>query len=184
MGSCEDIDLQTLDDCDYVKHGFCIWINNEPAKAIDFLDKRKEKLSVEYVKVLLKFFNALISFDRNKITEVSTMLRDLEQKCSPEQGWFNAIRTKLFGQQRESSKRKSILEELERKIILADTLLCSSILTGISCDVSSYIKAAMTIRKSWKIYSKIFNEIQDLCKDSPQMGKIGENFRFRDFSFT
>lgn len=163
MGSCEDLELVTLNDCDYVKHGFCIWLNNEPVKAIDFLEKRKEKLSVNYGSVLLQFFNALISFDRNKISNVSVMLHELEQKCSPTQSWFKSIRTKLFGDQRDNSSRKSILEELEREIILADTLLCSSIIIGISCDVSSYIKAALILRRAWKIYDTIFSEINDLC---------------------
>lgn len=181
MGSCEDLDLETLNDCDYVKHGFSMWINNEPVKAIDFLEKRKEKLSVEYGVVLLHFFNALISFDRNKIAETSIMLRDLERKCSQEQGWFKSIRTKLFGEQRECSRKKSILEEIEREIILADSLLCSSILIGISCDVSSYIKAALILRRAWKIYNTVFNEIHNLCKqyfcDDSQM-EIGECFFF------
>ena len=164
MGSCEDLDLESLNDCDYVKHGFYLWINNEPVKAIDFLEKRKDKLSVEYGAVLLHFFNAVISFDRNKIAEVAIMLRDFERKCSPvHEGWFKSIRTKLFGEARECSTRKSILEELEREIILADSLLCSSILIGISCDVSSYVKAALTLRKAWKIYNSVFNEINNLC---------------------
>lgn len=181
MGSCENLDLETLNDCDYVKHGFCMWINNEPLKAIDFLEKRKEKLSVEYGAVLLHFFNALISFDRNKIAEASIIIRDFERKCSPDQGWIQSIRSKLFGDQRECSTRKSILEELEREIILADTLLCSSILIGISCDVSSYIKAALILRRAWKIYNTIFNEIHDLCNQyfcdgsQMEMGKLNIN---------
>lgn len=163
MESCEDLNLESLGDCDYVKHGFCMWINNEPARAIDFLEKRKDTLSVDYGAVLLHFFNALISFDRNKIAEASMMLRELEKKCTPEQGWLQSIRTKLFGEQRDFVTRKSILNQLEREIILADTLLCSSILIGISCDVSSYIKAALILRRAWKIYNQIFKEIHDLC---------------------
>lgn len=163
MESCEDLNLESLGDCDYVNHGFCMWINNEPARAIDFLEKRKDTLSVDYGAVLLHFFNALISFDRNKIAEASMMLRELEKKCTPEQGWLQSIRTKLFGEQRDFVTRKSILNQLEREIILADTLLCSSILIGISCDVSSYIKAALILRRAWKIYNQIFKEIHDLC---------------------
>lgn len=163
LGSLEDLNLDSLSDCDYVKHGFSTWINNEPVKAIEILERRKEILSVEYGAVLLHFFNALISFDRTKINEASIMLRELEKKCTPEQGWLQSIRTKLFGEQRNYMTRKSILDELEREIILADTLLCSSILIGISCDVSSYIKAALILRRAWKIYNQIFKEIQDLC---------------------
>lgn len=175
MGSCDDLNLETLGDCDYVKHGFCMWINNEPVQAIDFLEKRKEILSVEFGAVLLHFFNALISFDRNKIAEASLLLHELERKCAPDQGWLQSIRTKLFGGQRGNMTRKSILNELEKEIILADTLLCSSILIGISCDVSSYIKAVLILRRAWKIYNQVFEEIHELCKqyssDNSQNGK-------------
>lgn len=175
MESCEDLSLETLSDCDYVKHGFCMWINNEPVQAIDFLEKRKESLSVEFGAVLLHFFNALISFDRHKIAEASILLRELERKCAPEQGWLQSIRTKLFGGQRDFMTRKSILKELESEIILADTLLCSSILIGISCDVSALIKAALILRRAWKIYNQIIEEIHELCKqnfsDDTEIGK-------------
>ena len=165
MESCEDLSLEALSDNDYVKQGFCLWINNEPLKAIEFLEKRNESLSVEYGAALLQFFNALISFDRNKIGDASLLLRELERKCTPEQGWFKSIRTKLFGEQRDFASRKSILNELEREIILADVLLCSSILIGISCDVSSYIKAALILRRVWKIYNQVFKEIHELCTE-------------------
>jgi hypothetical protein len=163
MESCEDLNLSSLNDCDYVKQGFCLWINNKPTQAIDFLEQRKDCLIADYGAVLLHFFNALISFDRSKMNEASVLLRELEKKCNPEQGWLKSIKTKLFGEQRDYVSRKSILNELEREIILADTLLCSSILIGISCDVSSYIKAALILRRAWKIYNQIFKEIHELC---------------------
>lgn len=164
MGSCDDLNLESLNDCDYAKHGFCMWINNEPVNAIDFLNKRKEVLSVEYSAVLLNFFNALISFDRNKIAQSFTDLREFEKKCTPpDQSWLKSIQTRLFGEQRNESK-KSIVDGLEREIILADTLLCSSILIGISGDVSSYIKAALVLRKAWKIYTQVFKDIAELCQ--------------------
>lgn len=166
MESSEDLNLESLNDCDYISQGFCTWINNEPVKAIDFLEKRKEILCVEYAAVLLKFFNALISFDRNKIANASVALREFEKKCSPDQGWLKSIRTKLFGEQRSDVSKKSILDGLEREIILADTLLCSSILIGISGDVSSYIKAALVLRKAWKIYIQVFKEIQELWEEN------------------
>lgn len=175
MESCEDLNLDSLNDCDYVKHGFCLWINNDSKEAIDFLEKRKDCLSAEYGAVLLHFFNALISFDRNKITEASLMLRELEKKCTPEQGWLKSIRTTLFGEQRDYVSRKSILNELEREIILADVLLCSSILIGVSCDVSSYIKAALILRRAWKIYNQIFKEIHELCAQYSSDGSQMDN---------
>lgn len=174
MGSCEDVNLESLNDCDYVKQGFYLWINNEPVKAIDFLDKRKCVLSVEYASVLLKFFNAIISFDRHKINEVGVLLRELEKKCTPEQGWLKSIRTRVFGETREFLSKKSMIEEIEKEIILADTLLCESILVGISCDISSYIRAGLILRRAWKIYNNIFIEINEYFTDGLQL-ETGKN---------
>lgn len=174
MGSCEDVNLESLSTCEYVKQGFALWINNEPVKAIDFLDKRSSVLSVEYASVLLKFFNAIISFDRHKLSEVGLLLRDLEKKCTPEQGWLKSIRTRVFGETREFLSRKSIIESLEKEIILGDCLLCQSILIGLSCDISSYIKAALILRRAWKIYNQIFNEINEYFDAGLQL-EAGKN---------
>lgn len=169
-----------LNDCEYVKQGFRLWICNEPTQAIDFLNKRKDSsLNVDYARSLLHVFNALISFDRNKIAEASLLMKDLERKCTPDQGWLKSIKTKLFGDSQPTT-RKFILSSIEKEIILGDSLLCSAILVGIPCDVASILKSALILRRAWKIYHSTFKEIHNLCNqffDGSSPIELGKNTR-------
>jgi Protein of unknown function (DUF3808) len=162
--SCEDLDCENLSDLDYAKEGISKYLNNEPLTAIDYLDKRKDtSLLINYCSALLQVTNAVISFDRTKISSASAVLRDIEKKCESS-GWLQTLKSRIFGSHHQGRfLQKSLLDELEKQIILADVLLCNAILTSLDFEVSSYIKAALILRRAWKIYHQTFKQIQDLC---------------------
>lgn len=163
--SCENLDLESLCDSDYIEHSFSLYLNNEQLLAIEFLEKRKKKsLIIDYAACLLRVFNSLITLDKKKIVETSLLLKEVEKKCiahSP--GWINSIK-KLFRSSKDFTHRKSIIDEIERDIILADILLCSSVLSIVEFDVSNYIKAALTLRRAHKIYCQTMRKIHELCR--------------------
>lgn len=165
--SCENLDFESLSDLEYVKNGLNLYLNNEPLEAIEFLRKRSENsLLINYVWCLLQVFNALITLDKHKITEASTLLRELERKCLSEApGWFKSIKTLFRNQRVLFTRKKSIIEDLERDIILADVLLCSAVLSIVEFDVSNYIKAALTLRRAHKIYHQTMRKIHELCSE-------------------
>lgn len=169
--SCENLDFESLSDLEFAKYGLSLYLNNEPLQAIELLEKRNS-LVIDYVVCLLQVFNALISFDKNKIAETSTLLKELERKCLAEQpSWFRSIKTLFRNQRTLFTRKKSIIEDLERDIILADVLLCSAVLSIVEFDVSNYIKAALTLRRAHKIYHQTMKKIHELCsqfaEDSP-----------------
>lgn len=163
--SCENLDLESLCDLDYIKHGLSLYLNNEQSLAIEFLERRKEKsLVIDYSACLLRVFNSLITLEKNKIAETTLLLRDLERKCIAEQpGWIKSIKTLFRSSRGLVAHRKSIIDDIERDIILADILLCSSVLSIVEFDVSNYIKAALTLRRAQKIYCGTMRKIHDLC---------------------
>lgn len=163
--SCENLDLESLCDLDYVKHGLSLYLNNEQLLAIEFLERRKEKsLVIDYAACLLRVFNSLITLDKNKISETTLLLRDLERRCIAEQpGWIKSIKTLFRSSRGLVTHRKSIIDDIERDIILADVLLCSSVLAIVEFDVSNYIKAALTLRRAHKIYCHTMRKIHELC---------------------
>lgn len=166
--SCENLDLENLSDLEYVKSGINFYLNNEPTYAIEFLEKRKEKsLIINYAVCLLHVANALISLeDKNKLSEANALLKELERKCIAEQpGWLRSITTTLFRQRTLFTRKKSIIEDIERDIMLADVLLCSAVLSIIEFDVSNYIKAALTLRRAYKIYHQTMKKIHELCSE-------------------
>ena len=81
---------------------------------------------------ILYLQNAIISWETNKIEEAQKLLRDLEKHCTTDNGWLKSMRVKLFG---SSQPAKTLAESLEEQIILADSQLCTSILTGLTQDI-------------------------------------------------
>lgn len=67
-----------------------------------------------------------------KIEIAQDMLRDLEKRCTPTTGWIQTLRTRIFGQ---DSTLKPTGDMLEEKIIIADALMCSAILTLLTQDI-------------------------------------------------
>lgn len=161
--SCENLDFES--ELEFVKYGLGLYLNNEPLQAIEWLEKRGENsLVIDYVVCLLQVFNALISLDKNKIAETSSLLKELERKCIAEQpSWLRSIKTLFSNHRALFTRKKSIIENLERDIILADVLLCSAVLSIVEFDVSNYIKAALTLRRAHKTYHQTMKKIHELC---------------------
>lgn len=86
----------------------------------------------ENYEIFLKSQNSVISYETNKIEESQILLKSLEKKCAGDVGWLKSVRSKFFGQNDEPIK--SLPELLEEQIILADTQLCSAILTFLTQD--------------------------------------------------
>lgn len=63
-------------------------------------------------------------------------MRDLEKHCTNDNGWLKSVRVKLFG---SNQPAKTLAESLEEQIILADSQLCTSILTGLTQDIGGLV---------------------------------------------
>jgi hypothetical protein len=160
--SCENLDFESLSDTEYVRECLYLYLNNEPLRSIDLLEKRKEKsLIANYGYVFVHFVTSIISFNRAKLTEASVNLKDLERKCALEQpGWLASLKLKVFRNQQRYVDWQTLLDELDRDVILADTLLCTTVFQILE---SNYIKSILSIRRAFKIYTQTFKQINDLC---------------------
>lgn len=63
------------------------------------------------------------------------MLKELEQKCSLNNGWLNTIRVRWFGR----AESRSLAITIEEQIIAADAYLNQAILTFFTQDISGYL---------------------------------------------
>lgn len=104
--------------------------------------------------------NSVISYETNKIEESQVLLKSLEKKCAVDVGWLKSVRSKFFGQ--NEVPIKSLPELLEEQIILADTQLCSAILTFLTQDFQGLVKGSWLLRKAWKVYQHTYSQIYDL----------------------
>lgn len=102
-----------------------------------------------------------MSFEEDKLTLAISTLKEVEKRCVAETGWFKQMMPKVFGTS-ESTSTKSLAEELETQIILADSQVCMGILTFLQQDFSGYFKAGWVLRKAWKVYQKVYKDVQAL----------------------
>jgi len=84
------------------------------------------------------------------------MLKELEKRCTYEYGFLKSVKTRIFGTSAPIKPLQTILEE---QIILADSQLCSAILTFLTNDISGLMKGSWLLRKAWKVYQQTYNQI-------------------------
>ncbi|XP_030754326.1 tetratricopeptide repeat protein 39C-like isoform X1 [Sitophilus oryzae] len=149
------------------KEGINLIINNNHAEA--------EALFLQYPNSLVMFagysfavfMDALMSFEEEKLTKAILVLREVEKRCTTENGWFKSISQKVFGGSTDNTQ--SISDQMETQIILADSQVCLAILTFLQQDISGYFKGGWILRKAWKVYQKTYREILSLYRE-----RIGE----------
>lgn len=101
-----------------------------------------------------------MSFEEDKLNQALCYLKEAEKKCSVDSGWLNSLRAKVIG-----SDLPNLGQQLESQIILADSYVLIAILTFLQQDLSGYFRGGWILRKSWKLYHEIYNEISKLYKD-------------------
>lgn len=99
-----------------------------------------------------------MSFEEDKLNLAISMSKEVEKRCVTETGWLKQVIPKVFGTS-ESTPTKSLAEQLETQIILADSQVCVGILTFLQQDFSGYFKAGWVLRKAWKVYQKVYKEV-------------------------
>ena len=65
---------------------------------------------------------------------------------------------------KEVQQMLSAHDKLHCKAIIADCILFESVLVFLKQGLTSYVKGGYLLRKAYKIYKKIFDETEQLCK--------------------
>lgn len=106
------------------------------------------------------FQNALTTFEDDKLAEALSCLKETEKRCAMQTGWLKSMKTRVFGVENAFSHA----DDLETQIILADSQLCIATLTFLQQDIAGFFKGGWVLRKSWKVYQHVYNEISELYK--------------------
>lgn len=79
---------------------------------------------------------------------------------------------------------------LERQIVLADTKVCSAMLTLLQQEVSGYVRGGWMMRKAWRIYQHTYLQILQLYRRTFGTNPTGSLFyliynfsQYSDFSY-
>lgn len=100
------------------------------------------------------------------------MLRELEQRCATNSTWLQSIRSMLFrggtttSSASDTGPSRSLVERLEHQIVIADVQLCSAILTFLTQDISGMMRGSWLLKRAWKIYQSVYQQIYALYRDS------------------
>lgn len=97
-------------------------------------------------------------FDDRKVSEAIEKIKKIEEQCVTQIGWVKSFKNKLFYTQ-GSNNHKSLEQTLEEKIVLADALVCQSLLTFLHNDFASYMKGGWALRRAWKVYQHTYEQL-------------------------
>lgn len=147
------------------KKGIRMLINNNAKDAQDLFSQFPDSLPMCAGYSFATFMDALMTFEDDKLQLATCVLKEVERKCTAENGWFKSVK-KAFG----NNDNTTLAESLETQIILADSQVCLAILTFLQQDISGYFKGGWVLRKAWKVYQNTYSQILQLYKEI-----VGEN---------
>lgn len=128
-----------------------------------------------------------MTFEDEKLLIAVETLKKTERECAGDIGWLKSITSKVFRSEEpptsgvsrrivikllENSLIKHIwrlfqneyARRLERQIIVADTKVCSAMLTLVQQQVSGYVRGGWMMRKAWRVYQHTYLQILHLYR--------------------
>lgn len=102
---------------------------------------------------------------------------DSAQRCLETTKKFCTSHNKKFAFFSSSSTpsldKLSIHERIHRRCIVADCLLFEAIVVFLKQGITSYVKGGYLLRKAWKAYEKIYQEMEQLCSCPSPISRTG-----------
>ena len=99
-----------------------------------------------------------MSFEDDELDRAYKLLESTEKFC--------AI-SRSFSRSKSTTAQQDLVsfhERLCRRTIIADCLLFEAILVFLKQGFTSYVKGGYILRKAWKLYEKIYMEVEQLCQ--------------------
>ncbi|XP_058294542.1 tetratricopeptide repeat protein 39C isoform X3 [Hylobates moloch] len=111
----------------------------------------------------VSFLNAMMTFEEEKMQLACDDLKTTEKLCeSEEAGVIETIKNKIKKNVDVRKSAPSMVDRLQRQIIIADCQVYLAVLSFVKQELSAYIKGGWILRKAWKIYNKCYLDINAL----------------------
>nr|XP_040126371.1 tetratricopeptide repeat protein 39C [Ictidomys tridecemlineatus] len=111
----------------------------------------------------VSFLNAMMTFEEEKMQLACDDLKTTEKLCeSEEAGVIETIKNKIKKNVDVRKSTPSMVDRLQRQIIIADCQVYLAVLSFVKQELSAYIKGGWILRKAWKIYNKCYLDINAL----------------------
>ncbi|XP_066585214.1 tetratricopeptide repeat protein 39C-like [Prorops nasuta] len=136
-------------------------LNNNIEGAEALFDKYPHSFHVKAGRCFVLFMNALMTFEEDKLVHAMTLLKDMERECAGDIGWLKSMKSKVFKAEETGAE---YVHKLERQIVLADSQVCSAILTFLQQELTGYVRGGWMLRKAWRVYQHAYSQISQLYR--------------------
>ncbi|CAL1687001.1 unnamed protein product [Lasius platythorax] len=146
-------------DWNIARTGISLLLNNKIEEAEALFTEHPHSFHVKAGRCFVLFMNALMTFEDDKLQQAMLLLKDMERECASDIGWLKSVKSKVF---RAEETGKDYVNKLERQIVLADSQVCSAILTLLQQELTGYVRGGWMLRKAWRVYQHAYTQISQL----------------------
>ncbi|XP_067213020.1 tetratricopeptide repeat protein 39C-like [Linepithema humile] len=148
-------------DWSVARTGISLLLNNKTEEAEALFTEHPHSFHVKAGRCFVLFMNALMTFEDDKLQQAMLLLKDMERECASDIGWLKSMKSKVF---RAEETGKEYVNKLERQIVLADSQVCSAILTLLQQELTGYVRGGWMLRKAWRVYQHAYTQISQLYR--------------------
>lgn len=109
-----------------------------------------------------------MAFDEDAMEAAYKCLEGTERFCD-----LGNKKLSFFSNSSLKAEQLSAHEKLHRRAIIADCILFEAILVFLKQGLTSYVKGGYLLRKAYKMYQKIYQETEKLCKQPSPISRPG-----------
>ncbi|XP_029447004.1 tetratricopeptide repeat protein 39C [Rhinatrema bivittatum] len=156
--------LSAADDVELALAGINMLLNNGFKESDQLFRKyRNHSPLMSFGASFVSFLNAMMTFEEEKMQTACDDLKTTEKLCeSEEMGVIETIKNKIKKNVTAGRSAQSMVDRLQRQIIVADCQVYLAVLSFVKQELSAYIKGGWILRKAWKIYNKCYVDINAL----------------------
>ncbi|KAM9632497.1 tetratricopeptide repeat protein 39C isoform 2-T2 [Trichechus inunguis] len=153
-----------LQDAELALAGINMLLNNGFRESDQlFKQYRNHSPLMSFGASFVSFLNAMMTFEEEKMQLACDDLKTTEKLCeSEEAGVIETIKNKIKKNVDVRKSAPSMIDRLQRQIIIADCQVYLAVLSFVKQELSAYIKGGWILRKAWKIYNKCYLDINAL----------------------
>ncbi|XP_015189345.1 PREDICTED: tetratricopeptide repeat protein 39C-like isoform X2 [Polistes dominula] len=160
----------TISEWSVARTGISLLLNNKTEEAEALFTGHPHSFHVKAGRCFVLFMNALMSFEDDKLQQAMLLLRDMERECANDIGWLKSMKNRVF----KAEESSEYIDKLERQIVLADSQVCSAILTLLQQELTGYVRGGWMLRKAWRVYQHTYVQISQLYRRT--FGNVPSDF--------
>ncbi|KAG7525487.1 tetratricopeptide repeat protein 39C-like [Solea senegalensis] len=175
--SVEPETAELINDAELALIGINMLLNNGFKESDDLFRKyRNYSPLMSFGASFVSFLNAMMTFEEEKMQLALEDLKATEKMCESENtGVIETIKNKIKRNMDSQRPGVTVVDRLQRQIIIADCQVYLAVLSFIKQELSAYIKGGWILRKAWKMYNKCYSDIthlQESCRRRDSGAKV------------